>query len=113
MAKALPQTASVEPQPIEELKSRFERLDKRKTIVETNATNAEQTVQELQAEARRTYGTDDFNELCEKLATMKAENELKRRNYQAELDAIEAALAKIEAQAASAETSTGGATEPK
>jgi phage shock protein A len=112
MAKATP-TAPAEAQSMDELKLRYERLDKRKTVVETNSANAEQSLKDLQEEARKSYGTDDFNELREKFAAMKAENETKRRNYQAELDAIEAALAKVESQVAATENPQSNGSESK
>ena len=50
----------------------------------------------LQKDAREKYGTDDVAELRQKLESMKAENETKRRTYQADLDRIESELAQVE-----------------
>ena len=46
--------------------------------------------------AREKYQTDDVAELQELLARMKADNEHKRKNYQAQLDTIESELAEVE-----------------
>jgi hypothetical protein len=60
----------------------------------------------LKKEAREKYGTDDLNTLREKLDAMKAENEEKRMNYQAELDRIETELKSVEEKFASSETAS-------
>ena len=83
-------------QDIEQLKSRYDRLHKQKIAADTHLEVARNRLQDLQAEARKLYGTDDIEELQRKLAAMKAENERKRAEYQADLDRIEGDLATIE-----------------
>lgn len=93
---AEPNAGTAEVQDIEQLKTRYERLHKQKIAADTHLEVARNRLQDLQAEARKLYGTDDIDELQKKLAMMKAENEQKRANYQAELDKIEGDLAIIE-----------------
>lgn len=88
-------------------------MNTRKIQAETNLGNARQQLEALKEEARKTYGTDDVAELRAKLDAMKAENEAKRKNYQAELDGIEGALAAIEQNVASTEGATADRPEPK
>lgn len=92
-----------EPQPIEELQKRYERLNTRKIQADTNLENATRQFEALKEELRKSYGTDDIAALREKLETMRAENETKRKNYQSELDAIDNALATIEQKVAATE----------
>lgn len=79
-----------------ELQERFQELKDKKTRAEADRDHAEQRLAELKEQARATYGTDDVDELKEKLAQMKAENERKRREYQQHLDRIEAELSAVE-----------------
>ena len=88
-------------QTIEELQQRFQTLQQQKIRAETNRDNAEKQLDELKREARETYGTDDIEELKRKLADMKAENEKRRADYQAQLDRIESELSEVEATFAS------------
>jgi hypothetical protein len=85
-------------QSIEQLRTRYQSLDKRKIQAETNLENARKELERLQREAREKYGTDDVDELRKKLGQMKTDNEEKRRNYQADLDRIESELAEIESR---------------
>ncbi|MFP4565094.1 MAG: hypothetical protein ACLFNX_01240 [Spirochaetaceae bacterium] len=85
-------------QSIEDLQARYQKLQQEKVRAETNRENAEERLSELEAEARETYGTDDIGKLKETLEKMKAENEKKRAEYQAHLDAIESDLAEVEAK---------------
>lgn len=85
-------------QSIEVLQQRFQALDKRKIQAETHLENARKELERLQREAREKYGTEDVHELRSKLEQMKADNEEKRRNYQADLDRIENELTEIEAK---------------
>jgi hypothetical protein len=96
-----------DPQSIEELQKRYSALNKKQIEADTNLKNAEKQLAALQAEAREKYGTDDLAALRQKLADMKAENETKRRDYQAKLDKIETDLAQVEEKFA-AETQTAG-----
>lgn len=81
---------------MEELKKRYEGLSHKKTECETNLKNANKKLEELQAQARDQYGTDDLGELEKKLATMKAENQRLVEEYRASLDGIEADLKRVD-----------------
>jgi hypothetical protein len=83
-------------QSIEELKKRYDQLNKRKIQAETNLGHANRQLDELKRDARDNYGTDDLGELQSKLAEMKAENERKRAAYQTSLEQIETRLAEVE-----------------
>lgn len=85
-------------QSIEELQRRFQSLNTRKIQAETHLENARKELERLQREAREKFGTDQVDELRLKLEQMKADNEEKRRNYQADLDRIENDLTDIEAK---------------
>jgi chromosome segregation ATPase len=90
-------------QSIERLQSRYRDLHTKKIQADTNLDNATGNLKKLKAEAHEKFGTDDVDELRRKLDAMKAENEEKRKNYQAELDRIEAELQAVEKQFAEAE----------
>jgi len=90
-------------QSIEELQERYQSLNTRKIQAETNLANAKNQLATLKQEALRDYGTDDLTELRAKLTAMKAENEQKRKTYQADLDRIEAELAVVDQRFAAAE----------
>jgi len=89
-------------QTIEELRGRYEKLNTRRIQVQERLDTARQRLSDLQKQARESYGTDDVAELQTKLDEMKSENLRKRAEYQASLDAIEAGLAKVEDEAATA-----------
>lgn len=93
-------------QTIEQLQDRYQLLNKRKIQAETNLDNARQQLAKLQEEARTRYGTDDVVQLREKLAAMKAENERKRSEYQAQLEKIETDLAAVEQKFAATEAAS-------
>ena len=90
-------------QSIDELRKRYQGLDKRKIEAETELKGAIKRLDELKKEARDTFGTDDILELQKKLKQMEAENESKRAAYQAELERIETDLASVESRFAAAE----------
>lgn len=89
-------------QSIEELQRRYQQLHTRKIQAETNLSNANRHLDELKADAREKYGTDDLAELQSKLAALKAENEEKRAAYQASLDQIDVRLKQVEQDFAAA-----------
>ncbi len=93
-------------QTIEQLQDRYQLLNKRKIQAETNLDNARQQLAKLQEEARTKYGTDDVAQLREKLAAMKADNERKRSEYQAQLEKIETDLAAVEQNFAATEAAS-------
>jgi len=82
-------------QTIDELKARYEDLNKRKIQAEANLENARNQLEELKAQARSEFGTDDIAALKKMLADMEAENEQKRAAYQKNLDRIETDLASV------------------
>ncbi|QDT43273.1 hypothetical protein Pan241w_33730 [Gimesia alba] len=83
---------------IESLTEQFQKLNKRKIESERDLVNAEKNLNELKQQAQDEYGTDQLNELQEKLKQIKAENERKRAEYHQTLEKIEADLAKIETE---------------
>ena len=85
-----------EPQDIETLKHRYERLNTKKTQAETLLQSAHQELERLKAEAKAKYGTDDLQELQAKLKQMEHDNLKKRGEYQKLLDKIEADLQEVE-----------------
>ena len=95
MSKAKMETEAGK-QTIEQLQARYRDLHTKKIQADTNLENAKSKLKELKDEAREKFGTDDVDELREKLRAMKAENEEKRKKYQAELDRIETALQNVE-----------------
>lgn len=103
MSKSKTTTDSGE-QSIEQLQERYKELHTKKIQADTNLENATNTLKALKEEARQQFGTDDVDELRKKLDAMKAENEAKRRNYQTELDRIEAELAAVEEKFAATES---------
>ena len=86
---------SAEPQPIEELQKRYERLNTRKIQADTNLENATKQFESLKEELRKSYGTDDIAALREKL------------------DTIDAALATIEQKVATTENGQANGAESK
>lgn len=83
---------------IEALKARYEALNKKKIQAETSQEAAEKRLKELKAQAQHDYGTDNLDELKQKLADLKDENERKRAEYQTHLEDIETKLAAVEQQ---------------
>jgi hypothetical protein len=80
---------------IEALKARHKELDTLKTREEANLANANHALDELTAEARNQYGTDDVAELRKKLKEMEDENERLRSEYQSHLESIQAKLEQV------------------
>ncbi|MDX1948317.1 MAG: phage scaffolding protein [Pirellulaceae bacterium] len=107
MAKTLPKETDGGPT-LEELQQRFESLNTRKIQAGTRLEAAQKQLADLQRQAREQYGTDDVAELRAKLETMKAENDQKRRTYQAQLDKIDADLAAVEQKFAPQPTDAAG-----
>ena len=85
-----------EPESIETLVERYEKLKTAKTVAETNRQNAETELKSLKKQAREAYGTDDVQELQEMLQAMLDENLRRRSEYQKSLDGIEHELGEIE-----------------
>lgn len=85
-------------QDIDALKERYDVLNKKKIQAETNQEAAERRLKELKAQALHDYGTDNLDELKQKLNELKAENERKRAEYQAHLEEIENKLSAVEQQ---------------
>lgn len=82
-------------QSIDDLKARYEALNKRKIQAEANLENAKNQLEELKAQARSEFGTDDIEALQKMLTDMQTENERKRAAYQENLDRIEKDLADV------------------
>lgn len=83
-------------QTIEQLKSRYTELDRRRVTAEANLRNATEQLEALKKQAREAYGTDDIEVLKAKLDAMRKENERRRAEYQQHLDAIERKLQDVE-----------------
>ncbi len=84
------------PQTIEALTERYTQLNTQRIQAETNLRTAQNELAKLKARAKQEYGTDDLEELEQKLADMKRSNEEARAAYQATLDEIESQLGKID-----------------
>lgn len=83
-------------QDIETLKRRFESLREKKTRAETLLGTAETELRRLQAEAAERYGTSDVESLKAKLKQIEEDNRRKQRDYQTQLDGIDAKLKEVE-----------------
>ena len=104
MATTKQTTFAGDVQSMEQLQARYGQLHKKQIQAETNLKNADNLLATLRKEAVEKYGTDNLEELRDKLASMKAENEAKRKDYQASLDKIENDLAEVEREFAGAES---------
>ena len=81
---------------MEQLRKRYEDLSTRKTRCETNLDNATNALENLQAQARSEYGTDDLEALQQRLEEMKAKNHELQETYRESLDAIERGLKDVD-----------------
>jgi chromosome segregation ATPase len=90
---------------IEELQRRYQGLHTKKTQAETLRDDAKKRLDELKAQAREKYGTDDAAELQKKLDEMVAENTRKITEYKAHLDSIDQGLADVERKFAASTSS--------
>jgi hypothetical protein len=89
---------TTKPQSIEELRKRYEELNRTKITAEANHKNAQKLLDELKAAAKAQWDTDDLDELRAKLKKMEDDNERKRSEYQGQLDQIEADLKDVDQQ---------------
>lgn len=85
-------------QSIEELTSRYQKLDKEKTRVQTLLGSAKKDLEELLGRAEKEYGTRDLKALEFKLKELESENLEMRKQYQQDLNSIEKQLADVENQ---------------
>lgn len=83
-------------QTIEDLTLRYTNLNAKKIQATTKLEAAQEQLETLKKEALEKYGTDNLEELKNKLNEMKNENETKRAAYQAALNKIEADLLEVE-----------------
>lgn len=90
---------------IEELQRRYQGLHTKKTQAETLRDEAKKRLDELKAQARAKYGTDDAGELQRKLDEMVTENARKIAEYKAHLDSIDQGLAEVERKFAASTSS--------
>jgi phage shock protein A len=86
---------TVRAQSIEELRKRYEELNRRKITAEANHQSAQKQLDDLKAGAKAQWATDDLEELRKKLKEMENENERKRSEYQNQLDKIETDLEEV------------------
>ena len=92
---------------IEQLKKKHKELEKQKTTAEANLKTATDNLEVLKEQARKTYGTDNLDELRAKLEEMRRENDRKRTDYQHHLDQIESRLTEIERDYGTARIGSG------
>ena len=83
-------------QTIEQLQTRFQRFSEQKIKIETQRDHALEQLDELKAQAKELYGSDDVEQLKSALQEMKESNDEKRAQYQEALDAIDEDLAAID-----------------
>ena len=100
-------------QTIEQLQRRYQALHTRKIQAETHRDGATTRLEELKAQAREKYGTDDVAKLREKLAEIIDENNRKRARYQEDLDKIENGLAEVEAKFSEGASVSGDGGQPR
>jgi predicted nucleic acid-binding Zn-ribbon protein len=81
---------------MELLRKRYEDLSRKKTACEINLDNARNALQDLQAQAREQYQTDDLEALQTRLEDMRAENQRLQDEYRTSLDAIETSLKEVD-----------------
>jgi chromosome segregation ATPase len=94
-------------QDIESLRKRYTELDRRKAAAEANLKTATENLDVLKEQARKTYGTDNLDELRAKLEEMRRENDRKRSDYQQHLEQIESRLSEIEREYGTARIGAG------
>jgi len=87
---------TTKPQSIEELRKRYDELNRTKITAEANHKNAQKQLDDLNAAAKAQWNTDNLDELRKKLKEMEDENERKRSEYQGQLDKIEAELKDVD-----------------
>ena len=68
----------------------------RKIQLQTQKETAQKRLDELKKQAKKQFGTDDLDELQEKLEEMKDSNAKQLSEYQSSLDAIEKKLVEID-----------------
>lgn len=95
--------AKQEKQNIETLTLRYQKLHTQKIEAETSLKHALQQLEDLKQQALEDFGTDDIDQLKEKLDEMELENERQRSEYQAALDKIEADLEGVQQKYSSAQ----------
>ena len=83
-------------QSIDQLQKRYQGLSEQKIKVETQRDHALTQLNDLQAQAKELYGSDNVEELKKILEQMKTSNETKRSEYQESLDSIDAELAAVD-----------------
>ena len=93
---------------IEALRARYKDLHDRKVAAGANLKTSQKALERLKEKARAEYGTDDIDELREKLNAMKAENEKRRQEYEKHLDEIDVGLEKIDREHKAAEGEADG-----
>ncbi len=81
---------------IEALKQQHKQLDTRRTTARAHLAAAQKQLEDLSAEARTAYGTDNLDELRAKLQAMRAENEQKRAAYEKHLAEIQTKLDEVQ-----------------
>ena len=93
MAKSKPKTTAT----LEELRSRYEKLNKQKIVAQTQRDATQKQLDQLLKQAQKEFETEDLDELRKILDKMKTENEKLREKYANSLAGIEKKLAEIDA----------------
>jgi hypothetical protein len=86
---------------LEEQKTRYDALVRRRTTVQVELEAANRQYTEAQEEAKKEFGTGDLDALRALYVQSEAENERKVRQFAQELDALETAVGDAEQQLAS------------
>ena len=90
------------PKSIEQLREAYARLEAARQRAQTELARAEERLKVGREDAKARFGSDELEELQQKLQAWTAENETRRTKYQAELEAIETELKNIQAAAEAA-----------
>ncbi len=94
----MPKTDKSAVQSIDQLTSRFRKLDTEKTRIQTLLDTTSQRLEELLAEAEEKFGTRDLKELKSKLKQLESENLEMKQQYQQQIETIEGKLANMDGE---------------
>ena len=94
----MPKTDKSAVQSIDQLTSRFRKLDTEKTRIQTLLDTTSQRLEELLAEAEEKFDTRDLKELKSKLKQLESENLEMKQQYQQQIETIEGKLANMDGE---------------
>ena len=81
---------------IEELAKRYQQLSNAQVRAQTNLENAEKHLAELEADAKKQFGSSDVEDLKQQLNEIETENQKRKLEYEKHLVSIESKLAEVE-----------------